>query len=903
MIIFNLLVPPASVFAVSASDALVGIAVKYYDQGYYAEALHEFSKVLLIEPDNEQARAYIRKIRLAQQGTRADKINHALDEFEQVTKITSLPYARSIVVNRELAKASKPRKGLPGQERYAKKEEAKTEIPYLDVKGNVQIAAGVRAPEEVIWKEANGDLNERNFRIVFGEARHNTYDPAIFDRLRLNLNTKNLDKLGIDNLNAHADITVDPWSFTGKSDKFTIAGDGGDLVELQLKYWSNTSRAINEIYDTLLNGDSLATPEIKVIEGVSVPATVRTTFGNIFTIPATDIDMQFMPVREFWLDYNEDEYHWRFFPIAYQDQALTTGDPLKLSNNHTWWEESPWLADWKPGNLNTGATPDDFTKGSWDDSLAFFTRDSDGLRLTALRGAAFKYDGIDTDIESTFASPKNLWADYGEFNTFATGTRLSHDLFYNLSLGLTHAGHFGYKEGELDGLNNVFSLDFKHEPFSGTKILGQVAGSEASLDRTNSIFRTRKNGNAYFFSLVNRFPKDDIYDKDYFAVSKNTGEKSFLKSRFNFAHMDEGFESSLANYRQTRDDEFWSRHISFRKHPLYLYSGTKTPMSFDDIRPFAIGNGIDYGRDVIGLRLEGETQVFDRDLDGLFDVRNVHEVEGGFVENVTRAEMTYDLNDRVITKFLALRHDLPVTIAGVDPFIFDDSTGRNLVNTAIIGGEDPSLRTLSAGFEYKSSDQLSFNAVYEFTNDSTVATDNYPRGLFNSSSFTTTTENGLVFREPIPFLFSQQFFDLPPYDYFDIYKVGVSFRPVRELEFYLDLAYNDNRKAGQIDDNMNHFGLEIAYQPSQKLSFLFKYTASRWIDLFLLNATGREVYAWHQNVFLESRYHLNQDSEFIFEYGVGGITPLGSATYDPFGGALAVLDTQHILRLYYTKKF
>ena len=48
LLIACLLFPPSSVFAVSASDAIVGIALNYYNKGYYDEALHEFSKVLLL---------------------------------------------------------------------------------------------------------------------------------------------------------------------------------------------------------------------------------------------------------------------------------------------------------------------------------------------------------------------------------------------------------------------------------------------------------------------------------------------------------------------------------------------------------------------------------------------------------------------------------------------------------------------------------------------------------------------------------------------------------------------------------------------------------------------------------------------------------------------------------------
>ena len=910
LLIASIILPPSSVFAVSASDALVGIALNYYNKGYYTEALHEFSKVLLIEPDNDQAATYIQQIRgrLAAQraGLRDEEVAAVLDEFEQSTD-RSGPVDRNIIINRELdrktpvRKESKPpvvwhpkvKKVLGKRERTGS---------YVDMKGEVQVSAGLRSSDEAIWKEANADLNEKNYRILFSQTKHNTFDPAIFDRFRLNLDTKNLGELGLDNLGAHANITVDPWSFTGKSDKFTIAGVGGDAAEFELKYWSNTGKTVNEIIYTLNNGDALATPEIKVKSNMTSPATVTSTFNNIFNIPAQKIHREFLPIREFWVEYKDDQNRLRVFPIAYQDQALSTDDPLMLSNRHTWWEESPWLAEWKPGEPISGP-PVGFRKGVWDDSLAFFTRDSDGLRLTALRGASFVYNGSDTKLESTLASPKNLWGDYGNFESYATSTRLKRDILYNLGLGVTHTGRFGYNSSHLDGINNAISGDAKYEPIIGTKISGQIATSDSTFDRTNETFKSHKRGNAYLVSLINRFPADEVYEKDYNAIRKGYSEDSFLKSKFQIARMDVGFESGLSTYRQTRDDEFWSRHINFRKHPLSLYTGMTKPMGWDDIKTFAIGDGIDIGRDVIALRLEGSTKVFDRDLDGLFDTRNVHKDSGAFIENVSRLELSYEPTDRLTTRFLGIRHNMHKTQTGLDPFMYDSVTGKQIANAVIVSGQDPSLATASIGFDYKLTEQFSFNSVYEHTNDSNVATDNYPRGLFNSASQTTTTENGKTYWEPIPFLYTQTPFGLAPYDYFDIYKFGFSYRPVNELEFYLDFTFNENKKAGQIDDNMNHFGLEIAYTPTARLSFFFKYAISRWLDMLELNATGFELYDWHNNFFLQSRYSLDNSSEFVFDYGVGGITPLGTATYDPFGGALAVLDTQHIMRVYFKKRF
>ncbi|MDD5018806.1 MAG: hypothetical protein PHH75_01505 [Candidatus Omnitrophica bacterium] len=913
-IVVSIAFPPQPVFAVSSSQFLVETAMKYYNMGYDLEALHELNKALLVDPGNAEAQYYIDKIEAdAASGSlsREAAVAKSLDEYEPSTRTYQVALSRDEVISRQLAEYSKkpgleavPPTRIPSDAGREEKPAAAPLSEYVDVTGEYQVSLGVRSPDEVIWKEANADLNERNFRILWSDTRYNTYDPAIFDRLRFIVDARAPMASSDAALSAHANVTIDPWSFTGKTETFTLAGAGGDSVEMELKYWSNTGKTINEIYNTLQNGDGLAVPEIKVIDGRTQATNVTSTFSNIFSIPSQKVDMNFMPLREFWLDYKEEPYSVRFFPIGYQDQALTSDDPLNVSNHHTWWEESPWLADWKPGELNTGATPDDFTKGIWDDSLAFYTRDSDGVRLTALRGVALAYEGIDFNLNSTIASPKNLWADYESFDTYATATRMKYNLLYNLGIGLTHAGHFGFKEHELDGLNNVFSFDGKFEPIVGTKLLAQVAASESSFDRTSEEYSSRTRGQAYFVSMVNRWPTEDLYDQEYGALRRKGEESWFLKSRFRVVRMDQGFDSTLSNYSQTRDDEYWSRHISFRKHPLYIYTGLTKPMRFEDIEAFAIGDGIDSGRSVISWRLEGETKFFDRYLKGLFDVRNVHHSQtGSFIENVARLQMEYPVTDKLMTKFLGIRHNLCETTEGIDPFIYNEDLDRYVVNTAITGGQDPSLGTVSLGLEYQVNDQIAFNAVHEYTNDSNVATDNYPRGLFNDSSFTTYEENGKIYREAIPFLYSQQYFPLPPYDYFNITKFGFSYRPVPVLEFYLDFAFNEFKEAGQIDDNMNHYGLEIAYTPTTKLSFLFKYVYSRWIDMLWLNATGQKVFEGHNNFFLEGRYRMEKNAELIFDYGVGGLTPLGSATYDPFGGSLAVLDTQHIFRLYYKKRF
>ena len=103
--------------------------------------------------------------------------------------------------------------------------------------------------DDFVWKKANGDYNERNFRMIdHNFPKTNTYDTKVYDRFKVVVDT-NPENNG---LNFHSDITVDPWSFTGKTEKFTVtSNDTLDRVELELKYWAGTRSTINEKYYTL----------------------------------------------------------------------------------------------------------------------------------------------------------------------------------------------------------------------------------------------------------------------------------------------------------------------------------------------------------------------------------------------------------------------------------------------------------------------------------------------------------------------------------------------------------------------------------------------------------------------------------------------------------------------------
>lgn len=883
-----------------AAEYLCGLGAAFYGQGKYNEALGEFNKVLIIEPDNPTAKRYIDNIFIK---THPAKI---------ISRPKKKP-AREEIIERTLNKLSK-KEGPP--EKSKRKplkikptpKEAKPKEKGFSITGETQLSVGI-TPQDVLWKQANADLNERNWRMLSEAAynyRENTYDARIYDRLRVNLDTDNES-----GFNLHTNITIDPWSFTGKSRKITIGSGGAasDYAELELKYWSNTRYTINETVYTLEDGASIDLPEIKVVDGKTASTAVSTTWDASLTIPELKIKREFWPMRELWFDYTQPEtFKVRFFPIAYQDQALTSDDPLKLSNNHIWWEESPWLERWLPGRLNSGATPVDFSPGEFNSALSFFTRDSDGTRLTALRGFSLELTPKDDmSLTTTFASPKGLWQDYDSFDNFINATRFKYLPLDNFMLGALYTYRIGFKEDEknkTDMYNHVAGIDLGYEPWEGFKLSLEGAASIAKQDLSSSGYATESRGSAYYLSLMGALPKRELINLKYGydELKPEKTDKFFTKYRLYGAHMDSGFSPRLSNYIETRDDTFWSRHIHFREPLKYYFAGLYYPTSkWEDVEAFRIGNGIDIGRDVLGLRWQ--TFLWDKTIDNLFDVRNVHAVDGKYLETVARNETTYKITEKLTTKLLALYHDLPETKAGIDPFIIDSDTGKFVKNSAIAGGKDPSLKTGSVGLEYTFTDWLALSGIWERTNDYTLAYDNYPRGNLNSTSFITDMEYGKTFRTEEISLTNQSLFPLPPYSFYDIFKSGLRLNPLENLEIYLDYTRNEFKSAGQIDDNINHIGLEVGYTPTKKLGLYTRYTYSRWNDLTLMRQGYSDYYLGHHSFFGELRYLPTSDDEFILQYGDSGRSPIAIINFDPYGGSLSTLDTRHIFRIYYRRKF
>jgi len=931
--VFVLLKMNPAFAASSAVEYMCSLGITSYELGRYDDALSEFNKVLLVDPVNQTAKKYInvifekqspemapvksdiayrpvqKKVVLDPQKRVAKQraINKAFVELEKQMDLSEEPkeeFIQEEVVQEEMLPEEESEEEGIAEE----KEEKKLEVAGVRISGEVQARLGM-TPDDVYWKRANWDLNEKNFRVLSDHAldrRENSYDPRIYDRLRVNLDAGQDEGFGF-----HSNITIDPWSFTGKSDKITVNSAFGDTAKIQFKYWSSTGYTINEPINSTTFGNSFQLPEQKVKNNKISALIARGAFlpNDTFFIPETKIHRTFQPLREFWLDYKTDNLKLRVYPIAYENQALTFDDPLRLSNNHIWWEDSPWIHSWKPGLFNSGTG--DFTKGFWDNTLSFFTKDSEGRRLTALRGFSFDFSPLEgTSITTSVASPKTLWQDYSEADNFLSATRLNQSVSDNLKIGLSATTRHGYNiddKDQLDAQNYVLGSDVRYEIMEGVMASMEVAGSRSRYDLSNSVFKSTAGGSAYYFSLMGRFPSTSIIDTmyGYNGIQPAEDEQSFTKFRFFVNRMDDSFDPSLSNYIETRDDEFWSRHLHFREPFKYYYQGEDQLLSWDDIKNYAVGNGIDVGRSTVGLRIE--SLLFDRRVDNLFDVRNVHATDGKFIENVAREQMTWKVNEQLTAKILGIYQRLPRTKAGIDPFVFNPLTRRYFDNAYIEDGKDPSISTGSLGLNYDFFDWLGLNGIWECTNDISLGYDNFPRGLLNSGNRSVMlTQYGDVYRELRNWLYGQEHFPRPPYPYYNILKSGLRITPMENLEVYLDYTRNSYEKAGPIDDNMNHVGLLVSYSPIPKLAMLFKYTYSRWQDIDKL-AMGIDKVFGHHNVFTELIYKISDDQDFTFQYGegsrdpyMGGVLDIG---WDPYGGDLRTVDTQHIFRMYYRRKF
>lgn len=849
LIIFILVISLKPAFGEKLSAGyLCELGIAFYRVGRYDDALLEFEKALLIEPNNKTAKDYINTI------------------FIKERPLLKEP-TREEIINQTLVRLTS-KKELPVEVE---------EKPPVTLSGEYRLSMGVTS-EDVIWKDANADRvgvpREKNWRYLWGDKRHNTYDPKIYDRLTLGMQTQFENPL-----NAFMEITFDPWTFIGKN-QVTVTS-GTDVVDIDLKYWSADKRTINETYRSK-QGQIINLKQIKVDDGETTLSglTIAPTNATFNSIQPMDIDRDYRPIRKLWFDYEQDDYALKIFPISNQYEALTTDDPLRLSNNHVYWEESPWLDEYEPSRVfESGGNP--IKKGRWIRRLSFFTRDSSDdypYRLTFLRGASFKADTGSYSLDAIVASPMSLWDEYERSNSIDAAARLKFPLAYDLELGFTTTSKIGFNGGSREALNQLQGVDFKYQLSPWDSVYGEFAGSHTEIKEAKG-FDTEYDGMAAKLGFN--------YDC---SEGKYTG---VYKGEFYLAHMDGKFYPGLSNYRYTRrDDPIFSRHIYF------------APIKEED-KSLIWGDGIDRGRNVVGFKLN--TKGFDERLDTDIKYRNVHKDSGKYIESVTRVESAFNLNPQLTLKSLAYYKHLPKTHAGYDPLIYaktmysltDYFSEEDIyaTNDDVIDDKDPSVGAFGLGAKYDITEQISVEGIYERTNDPL----DFPRGLVNDVSVSTETRDGVVWDKVEPFLYDQNFFDLPPYDYYNIAKSRLIYTPAEDWEFILSYTFNENKHTSGIDDNINHAGLEATYTPTDKWTFWFKYIFSRLIDVYKQNKHQRsDFYEGHHNIFFGSEYKLNKDESFTFLYGefVGYDDP-----YEQANWTLSALDTQHIFRIFYRRKF
>jgi hypothetical protein len=916
------LLPRYAFCGVPSADFICETGVNFYNVGRYDDALMTFKKALIIDPANQTAKSYISNIFKHEIQVRLDKEESVLNQAQQTSEVpVSRQEAPAILVeedypsgineyppqaltkeeamNKELAKLTK--------NKTEAEKPSQLEIAGVKISGQAQLSVGI-TPDDTIWKRANFDLNEKykGWRLSSDAAfnhQFNTYDPAVYDSFSMNLDTKN--KQGF---NFHTNFTVDPWSFVGKSDKITVTGLNGDTAELQMYYWSNTGYVVNNTVFTSLRGDTLPIPEIKVKDGKTDPLSVISyRNATTFNIPSMSIGREFQPMRELWLDFTSDQLKFRAFPIGYQNQAYSSDDPLGITNHGIWWKDSKWLRQYTPGNFNSGDTTPSFTKGRWDDSLSFLSKDSTGSYLTALRGFAFSLQPQENILfDTTIATPKHLWQDYGQVDNIISASRVKFSPQANLSIGGTFTTRTGFlteSKQKTDSRNYVGGMDLGYEITNGLKAQAEALSSKSFYDESNSVFETESRGNAYYFSLVARYPLESIMDLKYGydQIAMKEDENFLLKGKFYAARMDRGFDSALSTFHDTRQDVFWSRHLHFRQSSDYYTSGLGYISNWDELNASRIGDGIDAGRNAMGFRFE---TLFENKFSNLFDVRNVHNTQGKFVENVVHDEATLKVTDKLTAKALGIYHRLPKTIAGVDPFEFDGTTGEFITNAAVPDGQDPTVKTGSIGLNYDFFDWLGLNGIYERTNDYNLAYGDFPRDalLNNTTLYGSFYQNDNLYRNILPFLYDQGVFPQAPYSFYNVFKTGLKLTPLKNMQIYLDYTRNEFEAASLNSDGMNHVGLEVTYMPVPKIGMHFKYIYSRSQDLDRLR-TGITNMVSHNNFFSEFRYMPSKDDEFIAQYGVGEASMLGNTVFDPYGGSMLTLDTQHIIRMYYRRKF
>jgi hypothetical protein len=747
--------------------------------------------------------------------------------------------------------------------------------------GEYRIAFGATS-NDFIWKDANADYHNMpgvaSWRYLFGEDRHNTYDKAIYSRLKVDL-----DAHFTDTISGFGQMVIDPWTFVGKK-RVDVISSSGDSLKLDYKYWSGSRSTINETYRTA-RGDIVNINENKVVEGKTSPASYSglDDWGpSVFDIDQKyEIDRMYVPIRKLWVEYNQDPYKVKAFAMAGQEEALTSSDPMRLSNNKVWWEESPWLDRYDASRVFSRAG-NPVKKGQWASDLSYMARDSDDQRLTFLRGASFDAGFSNgTTVKGVIASPRNLWDTYDQASSIPAALEIRTPVTDKFTLGGLYTFKGGLHKKSLEAMNNVGAIDGSYQIFDNTEVFGQLAASNMRVKEAND-YSNSYTGYAGSFGIKSEGP-----------ISFTNSQRDNYQIRAMFASMNDKFFPGLSDYGLTRKEFEHAKHIYF-----------------DDIKPenesCMIGDGMDVGRNAFNLSAKAEFP--DSNIDTRLDFRTVYNSSNKHIEDVYRLEGTYKPINNLTLKGLAFYKRLPKTEAGIDPLINAKSYYSSftsyftyedvwLRNPAIEAGKDPSIGAFSAGLKYDFTDYFTGEGIYQSTND---PKDN-PRGILNTEWVEDFTQDGILWDKIVPSLYRQESFGVPPYNYYNIFKTRFMYQPFDPLKITLKYTYNENKYAMTIDDNATSQGIEVEYKPCPRttIGFLYQYTRQR--DLYK-EIVANEGYNFdgHHNIFTAFDYKINQDQHLRIMYGayVGY-----DYNYAEERDDINALDTRHIVRFAYTGKF
>ena len=763
---------------------------------------------------------------------------------------------------------------------------------YFKMSGHYRMATGVHS-DEFLFNEADANKNLNllqgpNFRYLFGERLNNTYDPSVYSQFLLNIDFSPADKI-----NFYTQIVNDLWSYVGTTGEQVqdtdLPGNPTPTIRYNLKYFGNLNATLPAFYRAS-DTDFFNIPQIKIKDGHTtrtsivgiLPGVLAPADHTVVNIPELNIDYDYRPIRKLWMDYQEDQWHMRFFALADETQAMTTDDPLELSNHKDYWQQSPWLYQYKPiQHFSDVNGVNSIKRGFYSDDLSYVARDSEGNRLVLLRGVSYEGDFGDTYFSGTVAAPFTPWDEHFlDADNVPGAFRIKRQMTDRLLLGGVYTFRSGLVDNDIADFNQVFGLDGAYALNDTMTLKSEVAFSQRQHELQSTLpFRSTTEGFAYKGSIENERERDKG-DSTEWTIS--------------YTQMDRNFEPSLSRYLDTRDDSFWGNRISFH-----------IPK---DLEPFRLGDGIDTNRSV--ARFNWKEKKFRDRFANVFDVRNVHKTENtAYVETVLRDEMTYHFTPNLTGKGLFRWRGLPETTSGVEPTLTDlyfpkdivDLSNFSVINTAIPADKNADQFTYSAALEYRFNSQWTAEGIFERTN----AIPDFPRGLLNDVTKSANDRvDGLLLDHFSVFLYGQSALKaVPPYDYFNIVKERLVYKASDELTLTLHATQNGYHFSGGLDDNIEHAGLSAEFAYGKKWDFFADYTYSRQVDVPHLIASNftQEQYRGHHNIYLSGDYLMNATTRLRAEYGVFGIgngyeSDSASSSYSSSTLFLPAVDTEHLLR-------